>query len=131
MYSDKIFQEFRHPKNVGEIKNPDGIGKVGNPQCGDILHLYIKVAKNKKGEEIIKDIRFKTFGCIVAIANSSVLTKMVKGKTIEEVMKLTKNDLIKVLGKMPAIKYHCSILALDGLRSAIEDYRNKKGKESK
>ncbi len=131
MYSEKIFREFRHPKNVGEIKDADGVGKVGNPTCGDIMHIYIKVGKNKKGEEIIKDIKFKTFGCIVAIANSSLLTKMVKGNTVKEVEKITKKDLIKGLGKMPPVKYHCSILALDALKDAIEDYRNKKEKGGK
>lgn len=131
MYSEKIFQEFKHPKNVGEIQDADGVGKVGNPQCGDIMHIYIKVEKNKKGEEVIKEIKFKTFGCIVAIANSSLLTKMVKGKTIEEALKITKQDLIKELGEMPPNKYHCSILASDGLRKAIEDYRNKKGNMEK
>lgn len=131
MYSEKIFKEFRKPSNIGEIRDADGIGKVGNPVCGDVMHIYIKVGKNKKGEEIIKNIRFRTFGCIVAIANSSLLTKMVKGKTIKEAMRITKKDLIKKLGKMPPIKYHCSILALDSLRKAIQDYRNKKGKDVK
>ncbi len=131
MYSEKIFKEFRHPKNIGEIKNPDGVGKVGNPVCGDVMHIYIKVGKNKKGEEIIKNVRFRTFGCIVAIANSSLLTKMVKGKSLKDAEKITKKDLIKGLGKMPPIKYHCSILALDALRKAIQDYKNKKGKAVK
>jgi len=128
MYSEKIFKEFRKPSNIGEIKDADGIGKVGNLTCGDVMHIYIKVGRNKQGEEIIKSIKFKTFGCIVAIANSSLLTKMVKGKTIGEAEKISKKDLIKELGKMPPAKYHCSILALDALQDAIKDYRNKKGK---
>ena len=126
MYSEKAMEEFRHPKNVGVIKNASGIGKVGNPSCGDILEIFVKISKNKKGEEIIKAISFRTFGCVIAIANSSLLTKMVKGKAIKEVEKITKKDLIKELGKMPPAKYHCSILALDALHDAIQDYRNKK-----
>ncbi len=131
MYSGKIFKEFRNPKNVGVIEDADGVGKLNNQTCGDIMQIYIKVGKNRKGEEIIKDIKFRTMGCVVAIANSSLLTKMVKGKAIKEVEKITKKDLIKKLGKMPPIKYHCSILALDALRKAIQDYRNKKGKAVK
>jgi len=131
MYSEKVLDEFRHPKNVGELADADGVGKIGNPTCGDILYLYIKVGKNKKGEEIIKDVKFKTFGCTVAIANSSLLTKMVKGKSIKEAEKITKKDLIKTLGKVPPIKYHCSVLAVDALKNAIEDYRNKKAEAVK
>lgn len=127
-YSKKIMQHFLHPKNQGSIKNPDGVGEAGNLLCGDIMKLYLKIRENKKKEKIIKDIKFETFGCIVAIANSSVLTTMVKGKTLEEVLRIKKDELIKKLEKpLPPIKLHCSILAVDALHEAIYDYytRNK------
>ena len=128
MYSDKVLKEFRKPHNIGEIKNPDGIGKVGNPKCGDIMHVYIKVAKDKKGKEIIKDIKVKTFGCVAAIATSSKLTEMVKGMELDEALKLNKSQIAEELDGLPPAKMHCSILSMDGLRKAIEDYRNKKEK---
>jgi len=128
MYSNKVMEEFRHPHNIGEMKNPDGVGKVGNAQCGDLMWVYIKVAKNKKGEEIIKDIKVKTFGCVAAIATSSKLTEMAKGMALEEALKINKEKIAKELGGLPPIKMHCSVLSMDGLRKAIEDYRNKKGK---
>ena len=126
MYSEKVLKEFRKPHNIGEIKNPDGIGKVGNPQCGDIMHVYIKVAKDKEGKEIIKDIKVRTFGCVAAIATSSKLTEMVKGMELDEALKLNKAKIAEELGGLPPSKMHCSILSMDGLRKAIEDYRNKK-----
>lgn len=121
-------KHFRHPRNVGEMKNYDGLGKVGNPICGDILWLYIKVGKDKKGKEIIKRASFSTFGCTVAIANSSLITTQVRGKTLEETMKVTKEDLLKELKNVPPIKIHCSLLAVDALFEAIYDYllKNKK-----
>jgi len=128
MYSDKVMEEFRHPHNIGDMKNPDGVGKVGNAQCGDLMWVYIKVAKNKKGEEIIKDIKVKTFGCVAAISTSSVLTTMAKGMALEEALKINKEKIAKELGGLPPVKMHCSVLSMDGLRKAIEDYRNKKGK---
>jgi len=128
MYSNKVMEEFRHPHNIGEMKDPDGVGKVGNAQCGDLMWVYIKVAKNKKGEEIIKDIKVKTFGCVAAIATSSKLTEMAKGMALEEALKINKEKIAKELGGLPPIKMHCSVLSMDGLRKAIEDYRNKKGK---
>ena len=131
MYSKKVLDTFRSPKNIGEIKNPDGIGKVGNPRCGDIMHVYINVAKNKKGKEIIKDIKVKTFGCVAAIATSSKLTEMVKGMELDKALKLNKAKIAKELDGLPPAKMHCSILSMDGLRKAIEDYRNKKAKASK
>ncbi|MFA4855715.1 MAG: iron-sulfur cluster assembly scaffold protein, partial [archaeon] len=121
-------EEFRHPHNIGDMKNPDGVGKVGNAQCGDLMWVYIKVAKNKKGEEIIKDIKVKTFGCVAAISTSSVLTTMAKGMALEEALKINKEKIAKELGGLPPVKMHCSVLSMDGLRKAIEDYRNKKGK---
>jgi nitrogen fixation NifU-like protein len=128
-YSKKVVEHFTHPKNVGEIKNADGIGKEGNPVCGDVMHIYIKIAKNKQGKEIIKDIKFKTLGCAAAIATSSMVTELAKGKTLEAAMKLTRNDVADSLGSLPPIKMHCSNLAADALHKAITDYKNKKGKK--
>ena len=121
-------KHFKNPQNVGKIKNPDGLGRAGNLTCGDIMYLYLKIAKDKKGREIIKDIKSETFGCAVAIANTSLLTTMVKGKTLEEAMKITKDDLIKKFGEIPIFKIHCSLLAVDALAAAIYDYflKNKK-----
>ena len=124
-YSKKVIEIFQHPRNVGEMKNPDAIGKVGNPQCGDIMWIYIKVGKNKKGQEIIKDIKFKTFGCVAAISSSSMITELAKGKTLEKAEKITNKDVADKLGSLPAIKLHCSNLAADALRDAIKNYRKK------
>ncbi len=129
MYSKKVMEHFRHPHNMGEIKNPDGLGKVGNPICGDLMFVYLKVGKNKKGEETIKDAKVKTFGCVAAIATSSMLTEKVKGKTLKEALKITKDEIAKSLGGLPLHKMHCSMLAVDGLKKAIEDYKNKKKKK--
>lgn len=127
LYSKKIIEHFKNPRNVGKIKNPSGIGEAGNIQCGDLMRLYIKIGKNKKGEDIIEDIKFETFGCIVAIANTSLLTTMVKGKKLEDALKIKKEDLIKRLGKpLPPFKIHCSVLALDALKEAIYDYYKKR-----
>jgi nitrogen fixation NifU-like protein len=111
---------------MGEIKDADGIGKVGNVQCGDLLWTYIKVGKNKKGEEIIKDIKVKTFGCVAAISTSSVMTAMAKGMTLKEAAAISKDDIAKKLGGLPPVKMHCSVLSMDGLKRAIEDYEAKK-----
>lgn len=127
-YSEKVKEHFMNPHNMGEIKNADGIGKVGNPVCGDIMWIYIKVGKNKKGQEIVKDIKFKTFGCAAAIATSSMTTDLAKGKTLDEAMKLTRDNVAKALQGLPPIKMHCSNLAADGLHKAIEDYRSKSKK---
>ena len=120
MYTEKVLDYFRNPRNMGKIENPDGIGKVGNPVCGDVMHIYIKVNDN-----IVTDCRFETFGCVAAIATSSILTELVKGKTIEEALKLSNKDVAKELGGLPPLKMHCSLLAEEGLRSAVEDYRKK------
>jgi len=120
---------FKNPHNYGKIKNASGIGKVGNIVCGDVMWLYIKVAKNKKAEEIIKDIRFETFGCVAAISTSSIITDLVKGKTIKEALRTTKDNVIESLGGLPKIKYHCSVLAVDALVEAIYDYFTKSKKE--
>jgi nitrogen fixation NifU-like protein len=123
IYSKTIIEHFKKPRNAGKIKNASGIGEAGNILCGDVMKIYLKIEKNKKGEEIIKDIKFETLGCIVAIANTSLLTTMVKGKTIKEALKIKKEDLIKELGQpLPPFKIHCSVLALDALKEAIYDY---------
>ena len=119
-YTEKVKEHFFHPRNVGEIKNADGIGKVGNPTCGDVMAIYIKVKDGR-----IVDIKFKTFGCTAAIATSSILTEMVKGKTLDEALKITRDDVANELGGLPSIKMHCSNLAADALREAIKDYRSK------
>lgn len=119
-YSDKVLDHFFHPRNVGEIPDPDGVGKVGNPVCGDVMVLYIKVEDNK-----IVDAKFKTFGCGAAIATSSILTEMVKGKTIEEALKISNKAVAEALGGLPKHKLHCSVLAEQALKAAIEDYRKK------
>jgi len=125
-YSKEVLKNFLHPKNRGEIKNADGIGKVGNPQCGDVMNVYIKVSKNKQGKEIIKEIKFKTFGCTAAIATSSMITQIAKGKTLEEAEKITRNDVAEKLKGLPPVKMHCSNLASDALKEAIKDYKKKK-----
>ncbi|MEK0337509.1 MAG: iron-sulfur cluster assembly scaffold protein [Nitrosopumilus sp.] len=125
-YSKKVMENFLHPKNMGEIKNPDGVGKIGNPYCGDIMWVYIKVKNNK-----IIDIKFKTFGCAAAIATSSMVTQLAKGKTLEKAKKITVNDIAKSLKGLPPIKMHCSDLATDALRLAIDDYKKKKKKNGK
>lgn len=127
-YSKEVIKHFNKPHNYGKIKGYDGLGKVGNMICGDEMWLYIKVGEDKKGEEIIKDVKFETFGCVAAIATSSVLTDLAKGKTIKEALKLKKEDIVKVLGELPPIKLHCSVLAIDALSEAVYDYFKKKKK---
>jgi len=142
-YTRKVMECFNNPKNYGRMKNPDGVGKVGNPVCGDVMWLYIKVGKNKKparntshseaggGEEIIKDIKFETFGCVAAIATSTILTQIAKGKTLEEAKNIDKQKIIKSLGGLPPIKVHCSVLAASALNKAINDYESKKQVKAK
>lgn len=120
MYGEKVMDHFQNPRNVGEIENADGIGKVGNPICGDIMNIYIKVKDDK-----IVDCKFKTFGCGAAIATSSMVTEMVKGKTIEEALEISNKTVADALGGLPPIKMHCSNLAAEGLSKAIEDYKKK------
>ncbi len=127
LYSKEVMKRFQHPKNVGEIKNPDGVGKVGNPRCGDLMWVYIKVGR-KNGKEIIKSIKVKTFGCVAAIASSDMLCEIAKGKSLDEALKIKKDDIIKRLGRLPLLKIHCSVLAQEALQKAIEDYK-KKGKK--
>lgn len=119
-YTDKVLDYFRNPRNMGELKDADGIGKVGNAVCGDVMWIYIKVKDN-----IITDCTFKTFGCVAAIATSSVLTELIKGKTIEQALTVTNKDVASELGGLPPMKIHCSLLAEEGLKSAVEDYRKK------
>lgn len=128
-YTNKVMKYFRHPRNYGKIKNADGVGKVGNPICGDVMWLYIKVGKNKKGEEILKDIKFETFGCVAAIATSSVITELAEGKKLSEAMKITREEIVDSLEGLPPIKIHCSVLAASALSEAIYDYLSKKGKK--
>lgn len=125
-YNKKVMKHFIHPKNVGEIKNADGIGKATSPVCGDYMLLYIKVRKDKNGIERIRDIKFRTFGCTAAVASSSVLTEMAKGKNIKDAARMTKKEIVKALGGLPYKKIHCSVLAADALKSAIKDYRRKR-----
>jgi nitrogen fixation NifU-like protein len=121
MYSDKVLEHFKNPRNVGEIPDADGIGKVGNPVCGDVMFIYIKVK-----DDIITDIKFKTLGCGAAIATSSMITEMARGKTLEEAKKISRGDVAEALDGLPPQKMHCSNLASDGLKAAIEDYEKRK-----
>lgn len=123
MYSEKVMEHFKHPHNLKEIKDADAIGKVGNPICGDVMWCYIKVGKNEKGEEILEDIGVKTFGCVAAIATSSMITDLAKGKTLDEAMKISRDNISDALGSLPPIKQHCSNLAADALHDAIKNYR--------
>ena len=120
IYSKELMKHFKNPKFVKKIKNPDGVGEVGNVACGDIMHLEIKVDTNK-----ITEIGFKTFGCPAAVASSDVVCELAKGKTIEEAEKIKKDDIIERLKGMPPIKVHCSLVGIEALRKAIEDYRGK------
>ncbi len=130
MYSKKVMEHFLKPRNMGKIENADGIGKVGNVICGDVLWIYIKVKKDEKtGVERLSEISFQTFGCTVAIANSSMITEMAKGKTLEEAMKIGKDNILNELGEVPVIKKHCSILAADALHEAIYDYLTKNNRK--
>jgi len=122
-YTEMVKDHFFNPRNVGEIKDADGVGTVGNPTCGDVMTIYIKVK-----DEIIIDIKFKTFGCAAAVATSSILTEMAKGKMLDKALKITRDDVANELGGLPAIKLHCSNLAADALREAIKDYRKKNKK---
>ncbi len=123
MYSEKVMDHFRNPRNVGEIEDADGIGEVGNAQCGDIMKIYLKV----KGD-VIEDVKFQTFGCGSAIATSSMVTEMVMGKTLEEAEAVTNKAVAEALDGLPPTKMHCSNLAADALHDAIRDYREKHGK---
>ena len=126
MYSERVMEHFRNPRNVGEIPDADGVGTVGNPVCGDMMSIYIKVKDNR-----IVDIKFKTFGCGAAVATSSMITELAKFKSLEEAMKISRQDVADSLGGLPPIKMHCSNLAADALHEAILDYRKKREAPSK
>ena len=123
-YSEKVMDHFMNPRNVGVIEDADAIGEVGNPRCGDIMRMYLKIKNN-----VIEDIKFQTFGCGAAVATSSMVTELVKGKTLEEALKVTKMDVADALDGLPPIKMHCSNLAEEAIRSAIENYRKKNEKK--
>ncbi|MFX1241274.1 MAG: iron-sulfur cluster assembly scaffold protein [Promethearchaeota archaeon] len=125
MYSEKVMEHFKNPRNMGEMKDPDAIGEFGNPVCGDLMYIYIKV-KELNGKEIINDISFQTFGCAAAIATSSMITELAKGKTLDDANKITRDDVANSLDGLPPIKLHCSNLAADALKDAIKKYRDKK-----
>lgn len=127
MYNPKVMEIFKNPKNVGSLKGANGIGKVGNAACGDVMKIYLKINDNG----IIEDAKFKTFGCAAAITSTSVATEMIKGRTIEEALQLKNSEIIEYLGGLPAQKIHCSILAEEAIRAAVEDYYKKKEKEAK
>ncbi|MCK9150712.1 Fe-S cluster assembly scaffold protein NifU [Methanobacterium alcaliphilum] len=124
MYTEKVMDHFSNPRNVGEIPDADGEGTVGNPTCGDLMTIYIKVE-----DDVIEDIKFKTFGCGAAIATSSMVTELAIGKTIDEALKITRNDVADALEGLPPVKMHCSNLAADALQAAIEDYQKKQKEE--
>ena len=121
MYNEKVMEAFRNPKNVGEIDCPDGVGRVGNASCGDIMEIQLKIENN-----IIVDAKFRTFGCAAAIATSSTATEMVKGMTVEEALKVTNKKVVECLGGLPSQKLHCSVLAEEAIKKAIEDYLSKR-----
>lgn len=118
MYSKQVMDHFQNPRNVGELENPDTVGEVGNPSCGDIIQLFLKI-----NDEVIKDIKFKTFGCGAAVATSSLLTELIKGKKIKEALKISNKNIAEKLGGLPKNKMHCSNLATNALQDAIEKYR--------
>jgi nitrogen fixation NifU-like protein len=123
-YSEKVMDHFTNPRNVGEIPDASGVGNVGNPICGDVMRMYLKIE-----EDVIIDAKFKTFGCGAAIATSSMVTEMVKGKTIKEALSISNKAVAEALGGLPSIKMHCSVLAEEALRSALADYYKKIGKD--
>jgi len=122
-YSEKVMDHFMHPRNVGEIPDASGVGTVGNPICGDVMKMFLKIEN-----DVIVDVKFKTFGCGAAVATSSMVTEMVKGKSIKEALTITNKAVAEALGGLPVIKMHCSVLAEEALRSALKDYYIKQGK---
>ncbi len=122
-YSEKVIEHYSNPRNVGEIVDASGVGEVGNPVCGDIMRIYLKIEN-----DVITDVKFKTFGCGAAIASSSISTELIKGKTIDEALKITNKQVVEELGGLPPVKLHCSVLAEEAIRSAIADYYRKEGK---
>lgn len=124
MYNDKVMDHFMNPRNVGEIENPDGAGEVGNIRCGDIMRMTLRISE----DEVIEDIKFKTFGCGSAVASSSIATELIKGKSVKDALQITNKDVLTELGGLPVIKVHCSVLAEQALKAAILDYAEKTGK---
>jgi nitrogen fixation protein NifU and related proteins len=124
MYSDKVMDHFKNPRNMGEMRDADVLGEVGNPTCGDLMYIYLKIGL-KEGKEVIEDISFQTFGCAAAIATSSMITMIAKGKTLDDATKITREDVANSLDGLPPLKMHCSNLAADALREAIKNYRMK------
>ncbi len=124
MYNDKVMEIFKNPKNVGRVQGANAIGKVGNVQCGDIMKLYLRI----NDENVIEDASFETFGCAAAIVSSSIATEMIKGKTVDQALKLKNEDIIAVVGELPAHKIHCSVLATEAIEDAIKNYRKKQSK---
>ena len=122
LYSEKVLDHFSNPRNVGQIDNANAVGEVGNAKCGDIMKIYMDIQ-----DDVIKDVKFKTFGCGSAIATSSIATEMIKGKTIDEALKITNKDVVDALGGLPAYKLHCSVLAEEAFKSAIKDYYDRNG----
>lgn len=127
IYSEKVMDHFKNPRNVGEIENPSGVGEVGNAKCGDIMRIYLDIDEN----EIINDVKFETYGCGSAIASSSMATELIKGKTVDEAWELTNKAVAEALDGLPPVKMHCSVLAEEAIHKAINDYRVKKGLEAR
>jgi len=123
MYTEKVMDHFRNPRNVGSMENPDGVGQVGNAKCGDIMKIYLKI-----NNDIIEDVKFETFGCGSAIASSSMATELIKGKSINDAVELTNKAVVEALGGLPPVKIHCSVLAEQAIKSALYDYAQKTGK---
>lgn len=121
-YTEKVIEHFTNPRNVGEIENADGVGEVGNAKCGDIMKMYLKI-----DDDVITDVKFKTYGCGAAIATSSVATEMIKGKSVDDALKLKNSEVVNALGGLPDVKIHCSVLAEEAIKKAIGDYYTKKG----
>ena len=124
MYNSKVLEIFKNPKNVGSLKGANGIGKVGNAACGDIMKIYLKISD----DGIIEDAKFKTFGCAAAITSTSVATELIKGKSIEDALKVKNSEIIQILGGLPAQKIHCSVLAEEAIKAAVDDYYKRKAK---
>lgn len=124
MYSEKVMDHFKNPRNVGEIENADGVGEVGNAKCGDIMRIYLKIE-----DGIIEDAKFQTFGCGSAVASSSMATELIKGKTIEEAVEFSNKAVVEALDGLPAVKVHCSVLAEEAIKSALQDYSKKNNVE--
>ena len=122
LYTDTVMDHFMNPRNVGEIENPSGVGEVGNAKCGDIMKMYLDIENN-----VIKDVKFETFGCGSAIASSSMATEMIKGKTVEDALAISNKDVVDALGGLPAHKLHCSVLAEEAIKSAVKDYYDRNG----